>query len=658
MARFSHEGWRERKQAVSLLVDLVVHEQPDADTMHRLIERLIDGVVHPVTVSSRAASQEALERLGRASVPHVVKRIRNRSEGARLLVDLIGALGTAAEVPLLIELAADADDENMRASAAAALGQLAEVGGPAAQRVLETMLDEPSQMLQLYALDALRTAEAKVAVERLAPLVGRPVTRKAAVAVLGHSESFEALPLLLPLLDEPMLGVRAAVVRSLQRLHRSMATAGQGSVVQEALAGLGAEARTAVRSLLSHRDAEVRQAAAEIVAMLGDADALPLILGAMEDPAIYEQAVKLVGRLGAGANGALVDALGAMEGGGSREQFLRLAGAIRAPAVQPRLMDTIVASLEDPSEVIAVAAADALREVGGRVAMGALYRCLSTDGPLGEHAADALAEVARRVSTGSHDELDLLIGGSWPHEGALARNLCRVVGRLGLIKYVPPLVSLLGSSDTSVRVAAAHAVGSIPGEHEGVGALCFALADEEPHVRAAACRSLGQLRAPQSLQPLLSATSDPSPLVRSAGVQALVAIDNPISLARLREIVLEDPSPTVVVHAIDGLGRSRLDQDLTLLMSLCSSSDHEVIKAAARGLRGFDAHRATAALLGLLSHDRWDVRWAASEVLAARGDVTAVEPLRRAADVEKDELVAQVIQKAIARLEALAGESR
>ena len=239
IGRFSHEGWRERKQAVSLLVDLVVHEQPDADTMHRLIERLIDGVVHPVTVSSRAACQEALERLGRASVPHIVDRIRRRAEGARLLIDLVGALGTAAEVPLLIELAAQADDENMRASAAAALGQLAEVGGLESQRVLESMLDEDSQMLQLYALDALRTAESRVAVERLAPLVERPVTRKAAVAVLGNSESFEALPLLLPLLDEPMLGVRAAVVRSLQRLHRSMSASGQRSAVQEALANLG-----------------------------------------------------------------------------------------------------------------------------------------------------------------------------------------------------------------------------------------------------------------------------------------------------------------------------------------------------------------------------------------------------------------------------------
>jgi HEAT repeat protein len=320
-------------------------------------------------------------------------------------------------------------------------------------------------------------------------------------------------------------------------------------------------------------------------------------------------------------------------------------------------LDLLRDGLDDPVEAVACGAADALRNVGGRASMAALYRGCADGGALGEHAADALAEIAARVGSGRHDELLLIIGDSWPHEGPLARNLCRVVGKLGIVDYVPPLVSMLGSSDAQVRVAAAHALGHIEGDHEGVGALCFALADEEQHVRAGACRSLGLLASPQSCQPLLSATADPSALVRAAAVQALVAIDNPVALARMREIVLDDPSPTVVVQAIAGLGSSRVDQDLNLLMSLCSSEDHEVVKAAARALTHFGAHRATAALLGLLSHDRWDVRWAAAEVLAGRGDVTALAPLRRALQVESDELVRDVLGRAVESLAQLAGES-
>jgi HEAT repeat protein len=234
----------------------------------------------------------------------------------------------------------------------------------------------------------------------------------------------------------------------------------------------------------------------------------------------------------------------------------------------------------------------------------------------------------------------------------VARNLCRVVGRLGSSGHVPQLVAMLGSTDVGVRMAAAQALGHVPGEHEGVGALAFALADEEATVRSAAARSLGQLRAPQAVQSLLSATSDPSAMVRAAAVQALVATDNPVALPRYREVVAEDPVPAVVVQAIAGLGRSGFEHDLGMLMSLCMSADHEVVKAAARALRGYPAHRATAALLGLASHDRWDVRWAAADVLATRGDATALVPLRRFLEQEPDDLVRQVLADAIARLES------
>jgi HEAT repeat protein len=210
---------------------------------------------------------------------------------------------------------------------------------------------------------------------------------------------------------------------------------------------------------------------------------------------------------------------------------------------------------------------------------------------------------------------------------------------------------MLGSSDVRVRVAAALALGQIEGDHEGVGALSFALADEDAQVRAAASRSLGTLGAARSVQPLLSATADPSALVRAAAVQALVAIENSIALPRFRDLIQDDPSPNVVVHAIAGLGVSGADRDLSLLMSLCTSADHEVVKAAARALSGFNAHRATAALLGLLAHERWDVRWAAAEVLARRGDRTALHPLRAAHEVEADGLVAEVLERAIDALE-------
>jgi HEAT repeat protein len=129
-------------------------------------------------------------------------------------------------------------------------------------------------------------------------------------------------------------------------------------------------------------------------------------------------------------------------------------------------------------------------------------------------------------------------------------------------------------------------------------------------------------------------------------------VDNPVALARLRAVVAEDPVVAVVVQAVGGLARSGQNQDLNMLMSLCTSEDWEVVKAAARALVGFSQHRATAALLGLLGHERWDVRWAAAEALAERGDGTALEPLRRTLELEQDPLVEQILAEAIGRLES------
>jgi HEAT repeat protein len=233
-----------------------------------------------------------------------------------------------------------------------------------------------------------------------------------------------------------------------------------------------------------------------------------------------------------------------------------------------------------------------------------------------------------------------------------------MVARLAAAEYVPQLVALLGSPDVSVRTVAAAALGEVPGEHEGTAALGFALTDEEAEVRAAAARSLGRLGDPLACPSLLGATTDPEPVVRAAAVRALVGIDNPIALARYREIVAEEPVNAVVVAAIEGLGCSGMDQDLTLLMSLCLSRDHEVAKAAARALEGYAAHRATAALLGLLDHPRWDVRRTAAEVLGRRADDTAVDPLCRARDMERDELVREAVTGALRALSRGLGAGR
>lgn len=646
--------WRERKAAAERIL-IGARERWGDDPPRVFVEALIEAVLDPDRVDGRAGAHEVLVELGSVVADVVRERLDAEPDRMNVLIDVLGEVGDQSDLPRLENLALDAGtDENLRAAAVSAM---ATTGGERATPALLRLLDDPSSMLQLYVLDALRESEATVPVQRLAELLEASVSRKAAVELLGYASTEEAIPMLVPRLDDPMPSVRSAAVRALHQLHRSMAETSNAGVVSNALGGLSATLRGRVREQIRSRTPAVAAAAVDLAAMSGDVEALREMLPAMTSVLVFERALEFVARSGGRANGVLLSLTETAEPS-QREALFRLIGSMPPEALDPRLIAPLTAALEQPNEALAVAACDTLERVGGRQAMAALYRCCSHEGQLGEHAGDALAAIAERLGGTGRDDLVLIVGGSWPHRGPLARNLCRVVGRLGLVDFVPPLVTMLGSADVGVRVAAALALGQINGEHEGVAALCFSLADEEPQVRAAACRSLGLLSAERSVHALLSATADPSALVRAAAVQALVSIGNSVAMPKLRDLIHDDPSPTVIVHAIAALALSRSEQDLALLMSLCTSEDHEVVKAAARALSGYRAHRATAALLGLLSHTRWDVRWAAAEVLEHRGDPTALHSLRGALEVERDGLVAEVLERAIAELSAAAEASK
>ncbi|MFV8756185.1 HEAT repeat domain-containing protein [Nannocystaceae bacterium ST9] len=257
-----------------------------------------------------------------------------------------------------------------------------------------SLLADDLEMLQLYALDALRAARAKVAVDKLAPLLSQPVTRKGAATLLGASGDPRAVELLVPLLDDEMRGVRAAVVEAIARLRVALSEQDQAHLVDDVIAGIGPETRAHVRELIGHRERDVSLAAIALAGLASDAEAVAAVLPQMDDPMVYERGLALVERLGAAANDALVGVLGSLEFA-SREALYRLIGALPGE-VDVRLINLLLEGLQDPVEAISSAACDALKRIGGRSAMAPLYRACGREGTVGEHAAEALAEIALR----------------------------------------------------------------------------------------------------------------------------------------------------------------------------------------------------------------------------------------------------------------------
>jgi len=95
-----------------------------------------------------------------------------------------------------------------------------------------------------------------------------------------------------------------------------------------------------------------------------------------------------------------------------------------------------------------------------------------------------------------------------------------VAGEIARPELAPLLVRALTDPNGFVRQAAARALSHV-GTKPGIAALRRALDDDVPHVRAAACWSLGQLRVMAARPQVQARTTDPSRMVQTAARMAL-----------------------------------------------------------------------------------------------------------------------------------------
>ncbi|HUZ98341.1 MAG TPA: HEAT repeat domain-containing protein [Gaiellaceae bacterium] len=215
--------------------------------------------------------------------------------------------------------------------------------------------------------------EASGSVDRaMAALGDRHAWRRAAAAdLLGAMGSEQAIGALRDALGDGSRDVRTAAARSLGRLRASAAvedlvrvfvTADVAhGVAGEALLGLGSAALPALRALTHHGDPGLREAAVELLGLLGEPADSPLLVARLRDSAaeVRASAARALGRL------AAEDAAAAVRG-----------------------------ALDDRIPFVRAAAARALGEIGGRDAAPALLALARSDHyDAAQSAARALARV-------------------------------------------------------------------------------------------------------------------------------------------------------------------------------------------------------------------------------------------------------------------------
>lgn len=162
------------------------------------------------------------------------------------------------------------------------------------------------------------------------------------------------------------------------------------------------------------------------------------------------------------------------------------------------------------------------------------------------------------------------------------------LGRLADISAMPALIAALRDGDADVACEAASALGSL-GSAAAVEPLIAVLNQRDNFfhsvVRAAAARSLGQLRDPRAVVPLVNAINDPIAEASAEAIRALASLSDPRSIPALLEVVRNEHGfflPTTRHAAILGLARTGGEQAACELRFVASNQwEDAAIRAAA-----------------------------------------------------------------------------
>jgi HEAT repeat protein len=640
--------WRVRKQAVRAVCAL----SPRLSFVPSLIEALCDGD----NVGRRNAALEAIGQLGPDVVPPLVDALPTVPDTARkFLVDAMGDAGDASTVPVLVAAVEDDPDPNV---AAAALDALARVGGPEAEAALRRRLTVKDPFQRMAALDGLARLGATVPWEELHPLLGDRLVRRVALVLLGKTGRVEAVDPLLEALSDPSPQLVAAAAVALERLHGGGGDPARA--VEKGVLRLSPAARHAMGSLLGRGDLRGRQAAAHLLLLAQDVDALDGVVVLLAQDALPPAAVESLRAWGAHAVRPLLGVFHRADGW-ARSVALEVAADLLAepqarggapdPEVQEALRGAIRGGTADSDPRVVAAAARSLIWWAQAQDAPSLVR-LASRGP--EEVARACGEALEALATSEPEAVREALEGV-VFDGTAGAALAGVAARIGGPQTFERLQTALTADDPASRRAGIHALAAI-GDRRSAEHIAYALTDEHVDVQTAAAHALGRMRdeqgQPLGTDQLLLALQSTSPAVQAAAASALGDAGEQGAIPPLRELP-RSAAPGVAVAAIKALRRLH-DPNLTeLLVEALRHPDAEVVKQALEAIRETGGDQTVARLALGLEHESWDVRGLAVRLLGEVGGDGARQILRRHLGLETDAMIRAAIENALG-----AGEGR
>ncbi|RKH36831.1 HEAT repeat domain-containing protein [Corallococcus sicarius] len=621
------ESWRVRHAAAEGLRRL-----PDPEGV---TARLISVLGERGATGARNAAAEALAGMGEVALRPVVDLLAHEDPDQRkLAVDILGHLGRAEVEGVLVQALADVD-LNVRVSAAEALGRM---GGDAAARALEGLLDAETVLLRLAALEGLAALRRAPAVTRVMPLVEEPGLQRSALRLLGWCSPGASTVRICRALGSPVRSVREAALVALGTQAAALGPYERGELDAVARGVLGRipEVKERVAQALDGEDVQVRAGALVAAGALGEASLALAVAEVAREDRLLREVLFTLGQLGPDGRRLLLANMGALSLPARTVAAEALVLLVDATSV-PELC-VLLEWAEDDLRAVVVRA---LGRTRSPEALTPLVDLLA-DPSLSGTAARALEQLITVHPLAALAALEAAV------EQRTTPAAVAVLGRWGGSQVLPLLRRLARDEEAPWRAAAVEAASRVDGR-TGLELARGALADESATVRIAAVRALGRMGGKEAGSFLGLALNDEDRAVRLAAVEA-VGVGGVTERAQELEALVRHGDGALAVLAVRAL--AKLGQvGAGMLWDALGHSDTEVVKAALAALTSAEGAADGAALaVSLLGHPRWDVRAAAARVLGDLGRPECLPSLQQALAVEHDALARQALVDAVAQL--------
>ncbi len=600
------ESFRVRKTALDLLLNTHQSDQ--------LIDLFIEILDAQDNAGLRTAGVEGLTRSGAKAIDKILKAIDTEQwELSKLLVDVLGDIGNAQVIPVLIELTKNSQ-QNLSTAAIEALGKL---GTGDVIPYLGELLKRKEIYIIFSTLEALANLGRKgftLPLTNIIPLMPDPLLKKAVFDLFGSTRDPLVIPYLIEGLKDNKRSNRESAARAMLQLYGSADESAKTSI-KNITRKSNIYDSYIIDRMLSGVDSSVVKAGIRLLGWSGMKSSVAVLFRHAEDPDMSDACVSALLDMGESVKNEVV---GMLVGNKSTAQIrvgLQYLAMLPPSDSAPPEGLSYLLEFEDTEDLL-VLLAQAIGIHFNEQSLKLLNKLMISDNKnvstiaienfikVGRHMPAAVVQIihgmihssdylsrlsaARLVPSFYGTEMDEDIKNLFNDSEAAVRSaIITTAGILRLGSYLEYMQMALTDESRDVRIEAIRAIFDIVPENF-IDTIQWLINDEDPWVKIEIIKCLKD--APQrkeAISIIKRYTDDGFPAVVLTALQALLDISIEDSQEEINK-VLSKKDEDIVKEAMYMLGRTKKQAAYKLLKELGSSGDRKIRENAISLLKKYN----------------------------------------------------------------------